>query len=251
MSNTEQDALLGRFRAVEQALESAQKQLGRFVERLPVMQEAYNLVQRAPTAVTPDRVREEWRAGACRSLKKLAAGGSKAAKNALGQSALTDEALAEALNAAIDEFYQPWPAVFEQARQAVEKACGVLPAEEVARAQERLHPHAIQSSHHELGEVLRRVCEFRETLKEQLTRDTPEGRRRRLEKFCREQNCRYEDVWCSAGVSKGALYDWLHGAAPRAGRDIERVLSGEIPIRRSGAGPDRGSTTRLIVRSRA
>jgi len=220
------------------------------VNRLPVVREAYDLVRRAPTAVTRDDVRGRWRAEARESLEKLAASGLKAAGEAVKKSALTDEALAEALNAAIDEFYQPWPAVFERARQVVKKASGVLLEHEVARAVKQLHPHAIQRSHAVLEGVLGRVREFCGAREEELTRDTPEGHQRRLKKFCREQNCRHEEVWRSAGVSKGTLYNWRQGGAPRAGRDIERVLSG-IPIRRSGAGPDRGSTTRLIVRSRA
>jgi hypothetical protein len=70
-------------------------------------------------------------------------------------------------------------------------------------------------------------------IEEEQARDTPEGRRKRLDEFCANHGCTLEDVWSSARVGRVSIHNWLKGKAPRAGEDIEGVLAGKVPLKKA------------------
>jgi len=218
---------LKKFIELEQSLQSITQESGPFRKHLPVVQQAYELRRR----IADDK--SAWVDEARKSLEALAAIGLETAKKSLTEPQQSEDTLRRALEEAVDEFHKRWRELFEEIQATMTKACKQLGTSIPQGISRGVHAHAIESTCQAVEEALRRVREFREAAEAEQNRDTPEGRRKRLDEFCANHGCTLEDVWSSARVGRVSIHNWLKGKAPRAGVDIERVLAGKVPLKKA------------------
>jgi len=219
---------LKKFIELEQSLQSITQDSGPFRKHLPVVQQAYELWRR----IADDK--SAWVDEARKSLEALAAIGLETAKKSLTEPQQSEDNLRRALEEAVDEFYKRWRELFEEIQATMTKARKQLPTSIAQGISRGIRARAIEPTCQAVEEALKRVREFRETIEEKQARETPAGRRKRLDEFCANHCCTYENVYTSAKVSRSSLHSWLNGKAPEAGKKIERVLAGEIALKVSG-----------------
>jgi AcrR family transcriptional regulator len=220
---------LKKFIELEQSLQSITQESGPFRKHLPVVQQAYELRRR----IADDK--SAWVDEAHKSLQALADIGLETAKKSLTEPQQSEDTLRRALEEAVDEFHKRWRELFEEIQATMTKACKQLGTSIAQGISRGIRAHAIESTCQAVEEALKRVREFRETIEEEQARETPAGRRKRLDEFCEKHRCTYEDVCTSANVSRSSLYAWLNGKAPVVGARIEHLLDGEIPSQKSGS----------------
>ena len=219
---------LKKFIELEQLLQSITQESGSLRKHLPVVQQAYELRRR----IADDK--SAWVDEARKSLEALAAIGLETAKKSLTEPQQSEDTL-RSLEEAVDEFYKRWRELFEEIEATMTKACKQLPTSIAQGISRGIRARAIEPTCQAVEEALKRVREFRETIEEEQARETPAGRRKRLDEFCEKHRCTYEDVCTSADVSRSSLYAWLNGKAPVVGARIEHLLDGEIPSQKSGS----------------
>jgi len=220
---------LKKFIELEQSLQSITQESGPFRKHLPVVQQAYELRRR----IADDK--SAWVDEAHKALEALAAIGLETAKKSLTEPQQSEDTLRRALEEAVDEFYEAWGELFEEIQATMTKARKQLPTSIAQGISRGIRARAIEPTCQAVEEALKRVREFRETIEEEQARETPAGRRKRLDEFCEKHRCTYEDVCTSADVSRSSLYAWLNGKAPVVGARIEHLLDGEIPSQKSGS----------------
>jgi chromosome segregation ATPase len=220
---------LKKFIELEQSLQSITQESGPFRKHLPVVRQAYELRRR----IADDK--SAWVDEAHKSLQALADIGLETAKKSLTEPQQSEDTLRRALEEAVDEFYKPWRELFEEIEATMTKARKQLGTSIPQGISRGIRAHAIESTCQAVEEALKRVREFLETIEEEQARETPAGRRKRLDEFCEKHRCTYEDVCTSANVSRSSLYAWLNGKAPVVGARIEHLLDGEIPSQKSGS----------------
>ncbi|MCS7316268.1 MAG: hypothetical protein NZ554_12415 [Bryobacteraceae bacterium] len=142
------------------------------------------------------------------------------------------------VNEPIEEFFRSWAELAGEIRAALADCEAFVPKREVKAWSGRISDSFVSPAVEVLEEVIARLEQFAPPIKTPShTLETPEEREQAVEEFCRRLGCSKADIYHTAKVHKSDFYKWLKGEIPSGSvvaQRIEKVLSGEWPLKRGG-----------------